>query len=311
MLPAGSCNSCCKCCHCCQQLHQHQHQLQQQQQLYAYAQQQHPGTAAAYGRCCSSCCLLKPTMAQTMLGFSHAPFIPSHCSLHMLPAPDAFALQHRVQPAAGCTAPWQCYGTPPASMTTCNMPHCQVQPHSCTALCNDCQQQQQQQQELHQPYVCLCDRSCSDVTPLSTAEQQSSKCQLQCERSKKPREEVEHSASNRQRKDLQRVVQGDIEVGIQAEDTQEKAGMELQGNASQMTVRDINPYSVKRRSVKKFGVQQLKERNKAGSSCPPGKVFMARFGRTCLILKPTTTSMPARLLTKRISRYTLRRSAMN
>ncbi|XP_034481346.1 uncharacterized protein LOC117787019 [Drosophila innubila] len=43
-----------------------------------------------------------------------------------------------------------------------------------------------------------------------------------------------------------------------------------------------------------------KERSKA----TPSKLYMARFGRTCLILKPNVSSMPPRLHTKPISRTT-------
>ncbi|KAH8306994.1 hypothetical protein KR044_002465 [Drosophila immigrans] len=58
------------------------------------------------------------------------------------------------------------------------------------------------------------------------------------------------------------------------------------------------------KSVAKLEKVAKKVRYKLSESAANNKLYMARFGRTCLILKPNTCCMPPRLLTKPLSRFT-------
>ncbi|EDV41071.2 uncharacterized protein Dana_GF23609 [Drosophila ananassae] len=55
---------------------------------------------------------------------------------------------------------------------------------------------------------------------------------------------------------------------------------------------------------KKLSKDMVRESGGGTNKSDPNSLYAARFGRTCLILRPTSTAMMPRLLTKRISRYT-------
>ncbi|EDV97792.1 GH17064 [Drosophila grimshawi] len=125
-------------------LNQH-HRINQAQ---AVQQQQYLGAPAAYGNCCSSCCLLRPTSTQTSLGYCHPPGVASYCSHHL-------------------QQPTQLY--PPARLPQQRINNCYCNPVQC-----HCQRykafydnQQQQQQLLHDQCIFPADRISMD-SPLAS-----------------------------------------------------------------------------------------------------------------------------------------------
>ncbi|XP_064545062.1 uncharacterized protein schuy [Drosophila montana] len=301
----------CQCCQhaadsnyaCCLRQQQQQQlllQQQQQQQMqmlqqhhFAHAQQQHPVAGPTYAHCCSSCCLLRPTMAQTTLGFGHAPAMPSHCSHPLLlppPQPHEYPMRGwPPQPINSCL----CYPMPAVSMSAYDIPHCascHMQRHSCTACYNDYQQQQHMHhlKKQQKQFVCLGGgNNLNDPRSSSSTPERSSTSEMHVSRGRSRKHRTQEAS-----------------VLSEHEDS------ELHTSASQLTVRRVNALGSNEKTAKKMPLHQQQQqpqpssRNRAGASIPASKVYMARFGRTCLVLKPTTSAMPTRLLTKRISRYT-------
>lgn len=170
---------------------------------------------------------------------------------------------------------------PAVSMSTYDIPHCascHMQRHSCAA-CYDYQQQQVHHlQKQQQQFVCLGGSNhLDDPRSSSSTPDHSSTSEM-------------HVSRRRSRKHRAK----------EATVLSEHEGSELHTSASQLTVRRVNTLG----SSEKTGKKVLPSRNKAGAAIAATKVYMARFGRTCLVLKPTSSAMPTRLLTKRISRYT-------
>ncbi|EDW04561.1 GH22565 [Drosophila grimshawi] len=125
--------------HYCQYANFPQPQVQQQQYL---------GSPAAYGNCCSSCCLLRPTSTQISLGYCHPPGVASYCSHHL-------------------QQPTQLY--PTARLPQQRINNCYYYPVQC-----HCQRykafydnQQQQQQLLHDQCIFPADRISMD-SPLAS-----------------------------------------------------------------------------------------------------------------------------------------------
>ncbi|KAL7731850.1 hypothetical protein ACLKA6_017430 [Drosophila palustris] len=211
------------------------------QQQHQQQQQQHPGIATTCENCHGSCCLLRPTLAQTTLGYC----MPGYCSQQMLPIPEASTQQQRQD-----CRPLQSYTQCPY-LAAFGLPHC--------ATCHMAQEQQQLQ--LQQQHVNLADSNCM----------------------------------NNNYSSLQPTNSTISEAQFKSEIKKLQQSMELENSTSQLT-------SSSSKSAKTCTNDKIDK--KARHKTPSSKLYMARFGRTCLILKPTVDSMPPRLPTKPISRTT-------
>lgn len=227
-------------------------------------QQQHPGLSSpCKHNCHSSCCLLRPSLAQTSLGCG----MPNHCCQHMLVMPETSIQQHcQSYPIAN----WprqsfdQCVCNP---RSTCNMTSCGL------LQCASCPMQHQQQQ-LQQQLVCQdhsSSRNCCYLSP--------------------------HSNDTTV---LEPPPKSDRPKKIQIKETKKSdQSMKQETSTSQLTANPIAS-TLMPDTPSPNGKIEKKARHKAASS----KLYMARFGRTCLILKPSVCPLPPRLPTKPISHTT-------
>ncbi|XP_044317519.1 uncharacterized protein LOC123038076 [Drosophila rhopaloa] len=230
-----------------------------------------------------SCCPLPNLRPHPSMGFGSHPNSIHQFSQHMIPSVMATSTStlHNQQtniPIAGGFYPG-CLCQPLCSCNQCTHYRMQAHHHSCCHcpwLFNNQQmyqlQQQQQllQQQQHQ-------RACCPIN-LHQRHHNSSKGVKALKDSKKP--------TNRE--------------GVKQLFTKKPAEIPKLETKEQSEEKDNQLISKK----------SLKETTRSIGGAANGKsnfnstyLYLARFGRTCLILRPTTTALMPRLLTKRITRY--------
>ncbi|XP_017843290.1 uncharacterized protein LOC108600310 [Drosophila busckii] len=245
---------------------------QQQQLLLQQQQQQQPQQLGlpAYGNCCSSCCMLRPVMAQTSIGCCQ-------CNSPMLLTPE----QQQNFPYAGWPSAainpccyYPTYG--PYNMSSYDLPQC--------ACCQMPMLHQQQQQQC---------KLCGNSYNFKQSPQQRAFDSYQLNKLQPTEPPVRHDRTRKHHSSMQI-------SKPKPQQQQPEPQFQLESSGSQL--------AVKEKITKKLTLQEA--RPKAGASVgvsASSKLYLARFGRTCLILKPTAATRigtTAKLLTKRICRYT-------
>ncbi|EDW73100.1 uncharacterized protein Dwil_GK16822 [Drosophila willistoni] len=235
--------------------------------------------------CSNHCCFLQPSGVlptpepQVMGYYPHPlPLIGSHCSHMTLPtaaaAPATLTQQQYPFNNWYPSHSHQClYYHPPSTMNMtsgCPSPHCGAtccmhgHGHHSHGHCGKCFNQQQQQQQQQPNYPPTCGRS-------KRAKHNS--CGESTERSEKFKEPPQENV---------------VPLPTSFSDS------------STMNPSETLQISDTGRSI--AGAADICSGEKCSAATT--SLCMARFGRTCLILRPTTPTAIPRLLTKRISRYT-------
>ncbi|KAH8370735.1 hypothetical protein KR093_004836 [Drosophila rubida] len=269
-------------------------QAQQQQQ----PQQQYPAMTTTYGNCSSNCCLLGPSLAQTTL--SYGPAMSEQCSHHILET----LTQQQCQECSSTNWPMQ----------TCN--HCHYYPMSTCSMADfgrshyaSCPMQQQplqQQPQQQQP---------QQQQPLQQQPLQQQPLQQQPQQQQqKPHQPQQQPATQQQQVQLlqQQHSQSHHQQSQQPQLDQRFVCL-MKGNSMESKSVSMNPPAqlvsksmgkTPTSSTAKLERIAKKVRCKVTGATTSNKLYMARFGRTCLILKPNICSMPPRLRTRPISRCT-------